>query len=399
MGVFSELSYSHKKLHVHLLYCLLGIQLTYIVIDHFAYHYIDDPMLARVCNRPSSAAAMVRDKVRRVNAAAPLKRPGICKRREDYYDDDDDEEEEEERRTNHISRVNLWDDKDAKEGEQGLTRKMGTNSQDNKDEERKRRSMQKRSGNPWHQVKWIGKPATCLVKGKLIERLDEESNFRRGYALKFVEDVEDKTHLLPWLLASKVNLNSRKRRVLIDLGANRFTTSVRWFLRMYPCDFTEIHAFETNPRSWRAPKEAFKEEENQLGQSANNSLLVKEKPGIPQWMLERVHIYYKLASHEDDERRGKVNITRFIKEELKLKREDAVVVKIDIEGSEWPLLKAWLEDPDMPSIVDELFLEAHYAHPSMSAFGWDSFSPITRQDAKHMLGDLRWKGFYAHAWP
>lgn len=396
MGLFSELSSSPKKLHVHLLYCLLGIQFSYIVIHHFAYHYKDDPLLACVCNCPcalSSAAAFMRNGVAR-QTGATQKRPNLCTRREDYYDEDDDGEEED--------NLGSWMHKkhaymaEEKGGRGGLPQNANWNAREG---ERMGGSAQKRGPNAWHQMKWVGEPASCLVKGKLIERLDEESNFRRGYALRFVEDVEDKTHLLPWLVASKLNLNRRKRRVYIDLGANRFTTSVRWFLRMYPCDFTEIHAFEANPRSWRAPRVAFNEEGNQLAQISNNSLLVKEKPGIPKWMLDRIHIYYKLASHRDDKKRGLVNITRFIKEELQLKREDAVVVKIDIEGSEWPLLKAWMEDPEMPSIVDELFLEAHYAHPSMSAFGWDSFSPITRQDAKHLLGDLRWKGFYAHAWP
>ncbi|KAI5059691.1 hypothetical protein GOP47_0026010 [Adiantum capillus-veneris] len=362
MGVLTELSSPNKKLQVHLLYCLLGIQFIYIIVDHLAYHHkVDDPLLACLCNCPASP--MVKGAR---GVAIAQRRTKLCSHKEEFFDDDDNDEDSDESsshgmkaiKENHISHPN-----------------------------------------PWQQMKWIGQPSSCLVKGRLIEKLDEKKNFRRGYALKFVEDVEDKTHLLPWLLASKVNLNKRKRRVYIDLGANRFTTSVRWFLRMYPCDFTEIHAFEANLRSWRAPKQAFDEGGNALTKAGNDSVLVREKPGIPKWMLERIHIYYKLASHKDDERLGSVNITRFIKEELKLTREDAVVVKMDIEGSEWPLLKAWMEDPQMPNIVDELFIEAHYAHPSMRAFGWDSFSPITRQDAKHLLGELRWKGFYTHAWP
>ncbi|MCO5586334.1 hypothetical protein L7F22_040273 [Adiantum nelumboides] len=355
MGVLTELSSPTKKLHVHLLYCLLGIQFTYIVVDHFAYHHrVDDPLLACLCNCPTN---VVNSEARAV-VIAQTRRNKLCSRKEDFYDDDAYGPQGKPRKKNHLLHPN-----------------------------------------PWHQMKWIGQPSSCLVKGRLIEKLDDQKNFRRGYALRFVEDVEDKTHLLPWLLASKVNLNMRKRRVYIDLGANRFTTSVRWFLRMYPCDFTEIYAFEAYLRSWRAPKMGFAEGDNVLTQLSNNSVLVREKPGIPKWMLERIHIHYKLASHRDDEKLGSVNITRFIKEELKLTREDAVVVKMDIEGSEWPLLKAWMDDPEMPNIVDELFIEAHYAHPSMRAFGWDSFAPITRQDAKHLLGELRWRGFYAHAWP
>lgn len=93
---------------------------------------------------------------------------------------------------------------------------------------------------PWMQMKWVGKPAKCRVKGHVIEALDDVNNFRRGYSLKYIWDVEDKTHILPWLLGSRQDLNSRKRRVLLDLGGNMFNTSIQWFMRMYPCDFTEV---------------------------------------------------------------------------------------------------------------------------------------------------------------
>lgn len=400
MGLLSELSsaYSPKKVHLHLLYCLLGIQFTYIIVDHFVYHYANDPLLAGVCNGPYSLSSSAATRHIRVQARRERK-PKLCARREDFYDDGDAGKGAPSIRM-QAKKTDTGTDGQARnrKGIGGLPLIADVNAEDHADHTEGYRES-KAHPDAWHQMKWVGKPASCPVKGKLIERLDDERNFRRGYALQFVENVEDKTHLLPWLLASKVDLNRRRRRVYIDLGANRFTTSVHWFLRMYPCDFTEVHAFEVNPRSWRPPKAGFSEEGNRLARISNNSLLVRKKPGIPKWMLDRIHIHYKLASHRDDKKRGLVNMTRFIKEELKLSREDAVVVKVDIEGSEWPLLQAWMEDAEMPAIVDELFVEVHYAHPSMRAFGWDSFAPITRQDAKNLLADLRWRGFYAHAWP
>lgn len=93
---------------------------------------------------------------------------------------------------------------------------------------------------PWLQMKWVGKPAKCRVKGHVIEALDDVNNFRRGYSLKYTWDVEDKTDILPWLLGNRQDLNLRKRRVLLDLGGNMFNTSIQWFMRMYPCDFTEV---------------------------------------------------------------------------------------------------------------------------------------------------------------
>lgn len=194
---------------------------------------------------------------------------------------------------------------------------------------------------PWEQMKWIGKPARCRVKGQLIENLDELYNFRRGYALKFVSNVEDKAHLLPWLLASRLNLNLPERRVYLDLGANALETSIQWFMRSYPCDFTEVHAFEIS-HSLKLPPEMDDLVEQEQG--ANNTLeirsnsraiAVKETPGIPKWMLKRMTFYNNFVSDADDEATKALNITRFMKQKLKLKASDTVVVKMDIESSEW----------------------------------------------------------------
>lgn len=255
----------------------------------------------------------------------------------------------------------------------------------------------KEGQNPWHQMKWVGEAAPCRVKGHLIDKLDDSRNFRRGFALRFTPDVEDKTHLLPWILASKIDLNQRERRVLLDLGASYFNTSLTWFMRMYPCDFTEIHAFESNAQFLQKPSRGFDEQANSIDGNPW-SYMTKVTPEATQWMLDRINIYHKLVADEDDMAKNSINITRFIKEELQLKPTDTVVVKIDIEGSEWPILRRWIHDPDMPKIIDELFVEVHYSHPSMAMFGWENFREITKQNAKDMLGDLRWRGFFAHFW-
>lgn len=50
-------------------------------------------------------------------------------------------------------------------------------------------------------------------------------------------------------------MNVRKRRVFLDLGANELNTGVQWFMRMYPCDFTEVHAFGAIPDLFRIPQQ------------------------------------------------------------------------------------------------------------------------------------------------
>ena len=249
----------------------------------------------------------------------------------------------------------------------------------------------------WNQMKWIGSPARCKVKGQLIESLDVAENFRRGFALQFVHDVEDKTYLLPWLYGSRVDLNARKRRVYLDLGANNFHTSVEWFLRMYPCDFTEVHAFEVRDGWFVIPEPGFNETANERPENSR-ALRVNAVPGVPEWMLKRIKLYNNFVSDFDDEKTNSLNITRFIKETLNLKASDAVVVKMDIESAEWPILKRWLEDPEMADIVDELFVEIHYRHPSMLAYHWNKFKH-TRDEATNLMAGLRSKGYFIHAWP
>jgi hypothetical protein len=65
-------------------------------------------------------------------------------------------------------------------------------------------------------------------------------------------------------LASKIDLNQGERRVFLDLGTNRFNNNLTWFMRMYPCDFSEIHAFELNPQWLQKPSQGFDEEANLL---------------------------------------------------------------------------------------------------------------------------------------
>lgn len=247
----------------------------------------------------------------------------------------------------------------------------------------------------WNQMKWIGAPARCKVKGQLIESLDEVANFRRGFALKFTDKVGDKTMILPWLYGAKVDLNRRPRRVYLDLGANNFHTSVEWFSRMYPCDFTEVHAFEKTPELFRIPQPGFDEETNWISENSH-AYRVKEVPQVPDWMVERIKLYNTFVADADGE--NAVNITRFIKEELKLTAEDAVVVKMDIEDAEWPILQRWLFDPEMAEIIDELFVEIHYRHITMRDFDWEKFTH-SREEATKLIASLRAKGFFVHAWP
>ncbi|CAI7867368.1 unnamed protein product, partial [Closterium sp. NIES-53] len=211
----------------------------------------------------------------------------------------------------------------------------------------------------WAFTKWTPRVSPCLVAGLPIEELDAHLNFRRGWTLGFVDDVEDKTQILPFLRANMdPSLHTRKRRVLIDLGANMFDTSVSWFLRMYPLDFTEIHAVEVETDLFQKPSTpplevpAYK-----INTQSRVRPFGRGPAGFPAWLMDRVHPYNFFISSQDNHEEKTVNVTRWLLDELQLREEDTVIVKMDIEGVEWAVLHEWLAIPRMPAIVDELFVE------------------------------------------
>ncbi|CAI5520646.1 unnamed protein product [Closterium sp. Naga37s-1] len=477
----------------------------------------------------------------------------------------------------------------------------------------------------WAFTKWTPRVSPCLVAGLPIEELDAHLNFRRGWTLGFVDDVEDKTQILPFLRANMdPSLHRRKRRVLIDLGANEFETSVTWFLRMYPLDFTEIHAVEVQTDLFQKPSTpplevpAF-----EINSQSRLRPFGRGPAGFPAWLMDRVHPYNFFISSQDNQEelayprspvhlpspptplplflirgvdmsqsfffwaysfsffppppippyptrfppfslrfplpfllpnaprlshptyssllpfllspfpvflpppfhtpfvtppflppfqtspfpphflnppllnsflsppfspctlffpqksplsshpfrlqpsfppsvrsslpllsplrthlhciilhpgwlrattsppslpspahlpciiffhgprtpppfpphphshpQSMVNVTRWLLDELQLTEEDTVIIKMDIEGTEWAVLHEWLAIPHMPAIVDELFVEVHYHHPSMEAFTWtpEKFNR-TLDETTQLLTDLRRAGFYVHPWP
>eukprot|EP00271_Cylindrocystis_brebissonii_P022849 TRINITY_DN895_c0_g1_i2.p1 TRINITY_DN895_c0_g1~~TRINITY_DN895_c0_g1_i2.p1 ORF type:complete len:369 (+),score=51.39 TRINITY_DN895_c0_g1_i2:204-1310(+) len=260
----------------------------------------------------------------------------------------------------------------------------------------------------WDIMKWVEKPSPCRVRGFSIEMLDPANNFRRGYALGFSGNVEDRSLLPAFFLASQdLALQDRKRRVLIDLGGNTFESSTAWFLRNYPLDFTEVHAFEMVEGLYKIPlKHPLKNEHFSLMDNTSRRHSSTASVGwapIPNWMLQRIKFYQVAVSNKDGkiEANGKeltkIDITRFMKEDLGLTSNDAVIVKMDIEGSEWDVLPEWATDPEMVGIVDEIFVEVHYKHPTMASHGWMKF-PNERNAATQLLNLLRSQGFFVHYW-
>ncbi|CAI5507315.1 unnamed protein product [Closterium sp. Naga37s-1] len=180
-----------------------------------------------------------------------------------------------------------------------------------------------------------------------------------------------------------------------------FDTSVTWFLPMYPLDFTEIHAVEVETDLFQKPSTPPLEvPAYEINTQSRVRPFGRGPAGFPAWLMDRVHPYNFFISSQDNQEENTVNVTRWLLDELQLTEDDTVIVKMDIEGAEWAVLHEWLAIPRMRAIVDELFVEVHYHHPSMEAFTWtpDKFNR-TLDETTRLLTDLRRAGFYVHPWP
>ncbi|GAQ89698.1 3-phytase, partial [Klebsormidium nitens] len=229
-------------------------------------------------------------------------------------------------------------------------------------------------------AKRMGLPAAERVNGMLIEELQPHLHFRPGYAYGQTDDVEDPSHLIPWLLGNQVDLKSASRRVFLNLGANAFDTSTAWFMRTYPVNFDEIHAFEITG-AFVPPRAA-----------------LARLPHPP-----NVTLYAAIVGARDFPASGHglpgIDIVRFINEELNIKAEDTFIVKMDIEGAEWEVLPAVLQNACALAVIDELFVEIHYGDPAMAGCGWDQFYPRRIEDALALARALRAAGLRTHLWP
>lgn len=92
-----------------------------------------------------------------------------------------------------------------------------------------------------------------------------------------------------------------------------------------------------------------------------------------------------------------IDLVRFLRETVKPERDDLLVLKIDVEGSEYSLIDH-LRAHEMLELIDEVFIEMHFSHPQMNVHGWSTFRK-SRDEARELLVGLRADGVYAHSWP
>ena len=210
-------------------------------------------------------------------------------------------------------------------------------------------------------------------------------------------------------LSSMVDLRYKERHIYVDLGARNYDSSIgSWFEKQYPKQNKtfEVYAFE-------ADKSFYGEYEGKKGVKlmpyaawVRNETLSFEIDREPdnvglQW-AEMGRIQPKQLSTEDRENIDKV----YRVEALDLadwlirtfSKRDFVVMKMDIEGSEFDLMNRLVESGAF-CLIDELFLECHYDRWIKCCSG-EKTNRHKRSYAQcmNLYAKLRKDGCFVHQW-
>ncbi len=173
------------------------------------------------------------------------------------------------------------------------------------------------------------------------------------------------------------------KKIFIDLGGNK-GQSIKLFLERYPNakDF-EIHTFEPNPILWDILKEF-------------PAILHKEVA----WIYDgEIDFYVAKRSEGSTVVRGKItakvdydNPKRFpcidFGKWISQFKDDFILLKINIEGAEYPILEHMIKDGSI-RYIDELYVQFHDIH---------KIEGITEKDTARIMELLKDNGLKPKKW-
>jgi hypothetical protein len=217
------------------------------------------------------------------------------------------------------------------------------------------------------------------------------------------------------LLGDAVSVPPETRRLLFDLGANKWETSLDWLLGQYPVRFDACYAWEMSRQlSPRLPSaRAWKGRGN--GFRLPGVMEVFNAKAAPQFAqcgdtgnCKKRELRRELRGcHDADLRHCRsFDVGRFIL--ARARPEDYVVVKVDVEGFEYKLLDHW-QALGVDRLIDEIFVEFHFAtdNPKLTKSSWNERAtrsygkdrPMTKDNATAYFD--RWRSLVPafHAWP
>jgi len=187
------------------------------------------------------------------------------------------------------------------------------------------------------------------------------------------------------------------QRFFIDLGANQYYSSIgEWFMKRYPlAEQYRIIAFEPNPQ-WaeQYKQKRFQQhhpelEFHQLATWVENKTL-DFGGGALSGRVEPNHYVSPQTGKATPwkQRVAALDFVAFL--EARVREEDYVVVKMDIEGAEFKVVPHLIAT-GATRLIDEFFLESKANNESFAA-------GKTNDDALQLIRDMRAAGVYSHRW-
>lgn len=190
---------------------------------------------------------------------------------------------------------------------------------------------------------------------------------------------------------------SGSRRFYIDFGANAYETSVTWFQQNYPMTFDHIIAFEADLAKGPAWKEvlsnpdiARKVEFHNMAVGTENGTAILTDHSYSATIVN-ADLSSRTGSVKESSEEGAtpvIDAIEFLR--TRVTKDDFVVLKMDIENSEYALIPAMI-DSGVLGLMDEMFIECHYTQL------WNN-GPHDYQECLDLMIKVNDAGVWTHEW-
>jgi len=242
---------------------------------------------------------------------------------------------------------------------------------------------------PWRQicpsaVGVEGDPVLCIP----IEPMEEEewrnnpARVQGGDALDILE------HWIMYKANVLSTLSHFRRLVYIDLGTKRYDSSIgKWFRSRYPDGAKfEVIGFEPETKYDDGYVGKGVELHHLLAWTSNTSVEFTGWYSMDDWFG-----HWVLGFFTATESKAALDVAEFLRR--RVSEDDYVVLKMDIEGTEYRLIPHLMQQ-GVTHLIDEMFVEPHTNINSCCRHRLDRF----RSNALRLIRQLRDAGVYAHEW-
>lgn len=242
--------------------------------------------------------------------------------------------------------------------------------------------------------------------------------FVPGYKRELIRNLEPliiEEPLKPWItlkrnmkkikyLPSMVDISFKRRYIYIDVGSRNYGSSIgSWFKKQYPKQNKsfEIYAIEADKsfhEEYRSKKKinllpyaAWLRNETLFFEINREPSRINEEKGRGMGRIQAVQSSSNFVN-DSDEIRG-FDFANWLKNTVR--ERDFVVVKMDVEGTEFHLIPKLIESGGI-CLIDEMFLECHYnrcCNGERSSKYHKSY-----EQCLDLFSSLRGKGVFVHQW-